>query len=238
MMSPNTQPGAVGHHGRRRGHAAVPADQGAREARGAAGRQVPARRHPDLQLHQLRPAAHLPADAVQLGVAPPAHRAVVQVRPLLRAASSRSSPPSRRTRDTSWYQGTADAVRKNLVHLLNHDFDYVLILSGDQLYRMDFRPLIAQHIETRRGPDHRHDPGAPARRAGAGHHADRRASAASRASSRSRRTRPCSTSLAMPPALYAIGSASPGDGRTCSSPRWASTSSTATCCIDAARQRR
>jgi glucose-1-phosphate adenylyltransferase len=50
--------------------------------------------------------------------------------------------------DTSWYQGTADAVRKNLVHLLNHDFDYVLILSGDQLYRMDFRRLIAQHVET------------------------------------------------------------------------------------------
>src|SRR5579872_4760848 len=50
--------------------------------------------------------------------------------------------------DTSWYQGTADAVRKNLVHLLNHDFDYVLILSGDQLYRMDFRHIIGQHIET------------------------------------------------------------------------------------------
>jgi glucose-1-phosphate adenylyltransferase len=50
--------------------------------------------------------------------------------------------------DTSWYQGTADAVRKNLLHLLNHDFDYVLILSGDQLYRMDFRPLLSQHEET------------------------------------------------------------------------------------------
>jgi glucose-1-phosphate adenylyltransferase len=50
--------------------------------------------------------------------------------------------------DTSWYQGTADAVRKNLVHLLNHDFDYVLILSGDQLYRMDFRKVLSQHIES------------------------------------------------------------------------------------------
>jgi len=50
--------------------------------------------------------------------------------------------------DTSWYQGTADAVRKNLVHLLNHDFEYCLILSGDQLYRMDFRRLITQHIES------------------------------------------------------------------------------------------
>ena len=51
--------------------------------------------------------------------------------------------------NSSWYEGTADAVRKNLVHFLNHDFDYLVILSGDQLYRMDFRPVIAQHIETK-----------------------------------------------------------------------------------------
>ena len=50
--------------------------------------------------------------------------------------------------DTSWYQGTADAVRKNMIHFLNHDFDYLLILSGDQLYRMDFRAVVAQHIDT------------------------------------------------------------------------------------------
>ena len=50
--------------------------------------------------------------------------------------------------DTSWYQGGADAVRKNLVHFLNHNFDYALILSGDQLYRMDYRRLIAQHVES------------------------------------------------------------------------------------------
>jgi glucose-1-phosphate adenylyltransferase len=50
--------------------------------------------------------------------------------------------------NTGWYEGTADAVRKNLIHFLSHDFDYLIILSGDQLYRMDFRPLIAQHTET------------------------------------------------------------------------------------------
>src|SRR4051812_13064494 len=49
--------------------------------------------------------------------------------------------------DTSWYQGTADAVRKNLVHFLNHKFDYALILSGDQLYRMDFSQIIDLHRE-------------------------------------------------------------------------------------------
>jgi len=50
--------------------------------------------------------------------------------------------------DTSWYEGTADAVRKNLVHFMNHDFDYLLILSGDQLYRMDLQEVIEQHRET------------------------------------------------------------------------------------------
>src|SRR6476660_3578268 len=37
-----------------------------------------------------------------------------------------------------WYQGTADAVRKNLRHILQPGIEYVLILSGDQLYRMDY----------------------------------------------------------------------------------------------------
>ena len=50
--------------------------------------------------------------------------------------------------DTSWYQGTADAVRKNMIHFMNHEWDYLLILSGDQLYRMDFRRIIDQHDET------------------------------------------------------------------------------------------
>src|SRR5205085_6275741 len=49
--------------------------------------------------------------------------------------------------DASWYQGTADAVRKNMIHFMNHDWDYLLILSGDQLYRMDFRRIIQLHDE-------------------------------------------------------------------------------------------
>lgn len=46
-----------------------------------------------------------------------------------------------------WFQGTADAVRQSLHHLNVHDFEYVLILSGDQLYQMDFHEMIQQHIE-------------------------------------------------------------------------------------------
>lgn len=44
-----------------------------------------------------------------------------------------------------WYQGTADAVRKNLTYILDSPFDYVLILSGDQLYRMDFERMLEDH---------------------------------------------------------------------------------------------
>lgn len=48
----------------------------------------------------------------------------------------------------AWFQGTADAVRQSLHHLNVHEFDYVLILSGDQLYQMDFEAMINEHIRT------------------------------------------------------------------------------------------
>jgi glucose-1-phosphate adenylyltransferase len=48
-----------------------------------------------------------------------------------------------------WYQGTADAVRKNLRYFSQPEIEYVLILSGDQLYRMDFRDMIATHENTK-----------------------------------------------------------------------------------------
>ena len=45
----------------------------------------------------------------------------------------------------TWYQGTADAVRKNLNNLRDKNVDYYLILSGDQLYRMDYREILETH---------------------------------------------------------------------------------------------
>ncbi|MFH4963863.1 glucose-1-phosphate adenylyltransferase [Gaetbulibacter sp. M235] len=47
----------------------------------------------------------------------------------------------------TWFQGTADAVRQSMHHFLRHDFNYVLILSGDQLYQMDYRLMIDEHIK-------------------------------------------------------------------------------------------
>jgi glucose-1-phosphate adenylyltransferase len=47
-----------------------------------------------------------------------------------------------------WFQGTADAVRQSMHHFLQNDFEYALILSGDQLYNMDFQDMIRKHKES------------------------------------------------------------------------------------------
>ena len=53
---------------------------------------------------------------------------------------------AQKTREAgNWFQGTADAVRQGLIHFDNHPHEHVLILSGDQLYRMDFRQMLERH---------------------------------------------------------------------------------------------
>src|SRR5210317_2332972 len=48
-----------------------------------------------------------------------------------------------------WFQGTADAVRQSMHHFLQHDFEYALILSGDQLYQMDYNGMIQANIDAK-----------------------------------------------------------------------------------------
>lgn len=50
-----------------------------------------------------------------------------------------------------WFQGTADAVRQSMHHLANASPDYVVVLSGDQLFKIDFQQVLAEHI--RNGAD-------------------------------------------------------------------------------------
>lgn len=49
--------------------------------------------------------------------------------------------------NTDWFQGTADAVRRSLKHFNDPSYKYILVLSGDQLYKMDLRDLVRFHIE-------------------------------------------------------------------------------------------
>jgi glucose-1-phosphate adenylyltransferase len=65
------------------------------------------------------------------------------------AESKLGFPPHAESQQGGWYEGTADAVRRNLRHLLEDSYTEILILSGDQLYRMDFRKLIKRHRITK-----------------------------------------------------------------------------------------
>ncbi|HLT34493.1 MAG TPA: glucose-1-phosphate adenylyltransferase [Aquaticitalea sp.] len=50
--------------------------------------------------------------------------------------------------NSTWFQGTADAVRQSMHHFLSHDWEYALILSGDQLYQMDFNQMLDAHRDS------------------------------------------------------------------------------------------
>ncbi len=59
--------------------------------------------------------------------------------------------PAQQRIESSWYAGTADAVYQNLDIVRNHNPEYVLILAGDHVYKMDYGPMIAYHV--RKGAD-------------------------------------------------------------------------------------
>jgi glucose-1-phosphate adenylyltransferase len=59
--------------------------------------------------------------------------------------------PAQQRIDLSWYAGTADAIYQNLDIIRNHNPSYILILAGDHIYKMDYGPMIAAHVE--RGAD-------------------------------------------------------------------------------------
>jgi glucose-1-phosphate adenylyltransferase len=57
-------------------------------------------------------------------------------------------PAQQRVAETSWYAGTADAVFQNLDIIRDHDPEYILILAGDHIYKMDYGAMIAHHVES------------------------------------------------------------------------------------------
>jgi glucose-1-phosphate adenylyltransferase len=58
-------------------------------------------------------------------------------------------PAQQRIDEASWYRGTADAVYQNLDIIRTHEPEYLLILAGDHIYKMDYGPMLAQHVETK-----------------------------------------------------------------------------------------
>ncbi|MEO0864691.1 MAG: glucose-1-phosphate adenylyltransferase, partial [Pseudomonadota bacterium] len=56
-------------------------------------------------------------------------------------------PASQRTNDENWYQGTADAVFQNIDIIDSYNVEYIIILAGDHIYKMDYEVMLRQHIE-------------------------------------------------------------------------------------------
>ena len=68
------------------------------------------------------------------------------------------APPQQQIHET-WYQGTADAVYQNLPAIEKERPEYVVILAGDHVYKMDYEPFLQHHIDKGRGLDDWGDPG-------------------------------------------------------------------------------
>ncbi len=54
-------------------------------------------------------------------------------------------PPYQRNKGADWYKGTANAIYQNMVFIERYDPEYVLVLSGDHIYKMDYAKMIAEH---------------------------------------------------------------------------------------------
>ncbi|RJE80865.1 glucose-1-phosphate adenylyltransferase [Paracoccus sp. JM45] len=57
-------------------------------------------------------------------------------------------PASQRTAEQNWYQGTADAVTQNIDIVDDYDVDYIIILAGDHIYKMDYEVMLREHVES------------------------------------------------------------------------------------------
>src|SRR5277367_4759528 len=58
-------------------------------------------------------------------------------------------PASQRVSEEKWYLGTADAVFQNLDIIQDYDVRFVIVMAGDHIYKMDFEPMLRQHVEQR-----------------------------------------------------------------------------------------
>src|SRR6056297_2037790 len=57
-------------------------------------------------------------------------------------------PASQRTDENRWYRGTADAVTQNIDIIDSYDIEYIVVLAGDHIYKMDYEIMLSQHVES------------------------------------------------------------------------------------------
>jgi glucose-1-phosphate adenylyltransferase len=57
-------------------------------------------------------------------------------------------PASQRIDEVNWYKGTADAVRQNIDIIDSYDVEYIIVLAGDHIYKMDYEIMLEHHVES------------------------------------------------------------------------------------------
>ena len=57
-------------------------------------------------------------------------------------------PASQRVSEDAWYAGTADAVYQNIEIIESHRPEYIVLLAGDHVYKMDYEPMLQQHVDS------------------------------------------------------------------------------------------
>ena len=97
-------------------------------------------------------------------------------------------PPYQKGKSGEWYRGTANAIYQNMAFIAQYNPDYVLILSGDHIYKMDYNDMLNFHIRQQGGRHHRRARSALGRCQPLRHHEHRRGRQHHRVSKKSPRT--------------------------------------------------
>ncbi len=86
--------------------------------------------------------------AVQGPLVDPAPPAPAELLPARAYESFDILPASQRVSETQWYEGTADAVYQNIDIIEDHGVEYMVILAGDHVYKMDYELMLQQHVDS------------------------------------------------------------------------------------------
>ena len=134
---------------RRAGQPPARAHRPARQARGLFRRQVAHHRLRVVERTQLRHSPHRGRHAIQGPQPDPSPRSAAGTscgRSVTRASTS--CPASQRVSETMWYLGTADAVYQNIDIIESYGPQFIVLLAGDHIYKMDYEKMLQQHVDS------------------------------------------------------------------------------------------
>ena len=99
-----------------------------------------------VQCAELRHPPHRRGHAVQGAQPDPPPAARLELLPRRAQRELRHPARQQRVSETEWYAGTADAVYQNIDIIESYGPEYIVVLAGDHIYKMDYEPMLQQHV--------------------------------------------------------------------------------------------